>query len=171
MSWQPKFQAHFIEPIAANLLAEVSAERFAESSAWANGGTALTYFRAVYNSAFGRRLEGLPVLMLVDAQTEDNIADDESFIGQRHTLTFELYVAASTAEQAQTLIYRYVRAVDSIWRSMTREALGAGLEEDGFAGLQIQSIKHRYAVQGQLQGRSDYVNAARMEVTVTNTER
>lgn len=162
-----RFAAKLIEPIAENLCLLVEA-RQTYAISLVKGSLEMPDFYAVYRSSPGVVVTEFPILMLDSCRSAAPTAEDGSHIEEAHEFSFELAVAGDDPQDLTTKMYRYVAAVDKIWRSATRTELRDGITPETSAwGAEILSITHEY---GPLRGDTQYLRVVGINLTMAVME-
>lgn len=145
MAWQPKYKTSFIEPIVNNMLDYIRANA-PDALLWANwpGITPLPTFVAVYNSRVGFEQESFPDLM-VDRITSILVEkDDESGVEELHKITLIFELTGSNPTELTARQWRYMKALDSMLRTMPHLILMSGMLGAQHCGTDV--VSHDYGV-------------------------
>jgi len=128
----------------------------------------LADFKYISPSKEGRVWTEWPVLFLESASTAIVQDEDSIRLDQLHELVFEIQIVGPDPDNLTRDIFRYVRAVDAIFRSMTSAEIAAGLSVTNNYGARVQEIEHAYDV---LRGDGTvYMKRAQLKVLVAITE-
>lgn len=128
----------------------------------------LADFQYVWNSPNGRVPTEWPVMFLLSCATKIEQDEDDIKLEQVHELLWEIQIVGPEETQLRTDIFRYVRAVDAIIRSMTSAELAAGLSTTEYYGALIRKIDHAYDVTRITD--TGYIQRAHLAVEVEITE-
>lgn len=143
--WIPKYNSELVEPLITNLLTYIKAH-IADALLWANGGTdplAAPAATSIYNSTIGMGQAAFPDLMVwkVTTPTLDEAAD-ESELTELHHVTFRFGVVGSDVTELTVRRWRYMKAYDSVCRSIPNASLYAGMVGTKHGAIEV--ISHDY---------------------------
>lgn len=169
MSWTPKYSARFEGPIIANVLAIITRDMKA----------ALDYF---YSSDslpdFAERSLGteqgleFPILVIGPRANSVETVADNSHLVEPQVIELKVGVTADSPGDALTKIMKYVRALDAVLRSASKNDYCANMANgnDVPFGFSVD-VTHSYGPLGANEGRTTYFKPASLELTVNFRER
>lgn len=143
MPWAPRYATSFGELLIKNLL-EYIRTNDADALTWANGGAGLVPFAAIYNSTIGLEQESFPHLGVVSSRVQLSEDVDESGVDELHQIALMVEVEDANATTATINFFRYMRAVDSMCRTIPQSTLMAGIT--GTQHGRVEVTNHDYGI-------------------------
>lgn len=169
MTFVPKFSACFEGPIIANVLDII--ERDMKN--------ALDHFYQSDNLPdFVERSLGtekgleFPILVIGPRNNPVETVADESNLIQAQVIELKVGVTADSSDDAMIKIMKYVRALDAVLRTATKQDYCANMTNGANVpfGLHVD-VTHTYGPLGTNDNRTTYFKPASLELTLTFRER
>lgn len=166
MAWTPKFDAQFIEPLIDSLITVIKRDEF-DALNWANGGADLPVF-AMHQRA--RRVEmKYPFLAVLAVQSKIDQSEDDGKLTEHHEIVIEVALTGTDPNALSGLLFKYVRALDSIIRNMSFADLTAGMTNDGHGKVSWEVTDHSYTLARRLTN-SQYLQVGQLKAVFDYSE-
>lgn len=144
MPWTVAHKSEGIEQIVTNILAYIAANQ-AAALAPPFLTVTLTPFDPVFNSSAGRVFTNLgtaPAMAITDVESDTEESDDGMSVEVKHRIGFQMMVADGDPDALTLKLYRYMRSVMAMIRSMTDAELTLNMTSTRHA--QVLAMTARY---------------------------
>jgi len=166
VTWEPKYSAHFEEPIIRNTLAIIQRDMKAALDHWYPADDLKDFVERAIGTERGVEF---PMLVIGPRSNLIETVADESHLVEPQIIEMKLAVVDNNPSDAYLKCMKYVRALDSVLRSASDADYTANMTSSTPFAL-IVDVTHEYLPLGANDARTSYVKPAGLELRLTFRE-